>query len=390
MLTMSNLLVEIEKVLKVFQFFGFVDSTKTINANLKIKFVAILSFLIFGAERLLSVEIRKHYPESNIYIHLVLYGCASFSAIFSMILPLIQRNQIALLLGKIECIDKKFSNLLFLRVNHKLIVKFCLIHLIFCSVIFTSFSVLITFGIVINRPQLSVLLIYAHSSVIISGISLLRFNFFVQLVAIYSKILDKSLEESAFTNNPKLTIYQLKILCTIQRLLWESKQIISKIFNEYIIIAYGSALSGIIYRGFLLCDEILRHRTFFVHGFFGITQELFILCYVIFTIEDCIKIVSAYLFLTYEYSNERNLKIRRIPSNLHLLSVKFGKSSMNAEILSAIEIMSVQIIHQRMEFSLGQIFSLKYTTIVSVSILISLNLQYHDILLLFLLNPRVM
>jgi hypothetical protein len=298
MLHESRLLIKIEKVLELFRNFGFLDSHRAISAISKIKFAVILVFLITAIHNTISVEIRKNYPnESAFFIHVINHSFNSISAILPVISSFLYREKVAILLSKIKHIDEIFCKFRYVQANHKRLMKNLQIRNICFFVIFCGITLVIVIDILMTRPTILALMIYYYIPFTICGVSYLRLCFYIHLVAFYARTLDDTLEKSkSIIDDKEWTIYRLNVLSRIYRQLWETTQLINEIFSGYISVCFGNSLSGIIYRGYLFCDEMVSRGTLNIRLFLGIFQLMFLLSYVILVSEYCIKIVSDFVF----------------------------------------------------------------------------------------------
>lgn len=285
-------LIELNKILAFFRIFGFVDSYGSVGLITKIRFLVILSSLFYMIYNILFVEIRRNYNPAGYFIHAVYHSLNSISAIVSLITSAIYRKKLTLLLNKIKHIDEDFSNLLSTHANHSYLLKTLIIRNIFFIFIFCGICFIIVYEGFVTRPNLRAFLIFYFVPFIIYGISHLRLCFFILLVAFYARVLEYTLEKSKdVIDNNKWTIYHLKIVSRIYRLLWESSQLINEIFSGYITVAFGNTMSGIIYRGYLYCDEMISRGTFNFRVSLGIIQCILLSSYVILVSECFIKIV---------------------------------------------------------------------------------------------------
>lgn len=298
----SDLLSEIEKVLKLFRLFGFLDSHEVTSQTSKLRFGFIITFLLIAIYKTVTVEILRNYPkESAFYIHSSNHSLNSFSAILPLFYSVFYRKKIASLLHKFKLIDKHFSNFFCIRQNYKNLVKNLMIQLIFFFTLYTAMILFIVFYEFNSRPIIRMLKFYYYVPYTINCVAHLRLSFFMILVASYTKLLRDTFENSrSFIDDKEWTIYRFRNYSRIYRFLWESTQMINEIFSGYIAFAFGNSMIGVIYRGYLFCDRLISSGKFSIQFFIGIIQLMFLMSYTILVSEYCRNIVCKNMFLTCE------------------------------------------------------------------------------------------
>ena len=151
-------------------------------------------------------------------------------------------------------------------------------------------------------PSIARLAIYFYLTLLIGCISVLRFCFLIQILTIFFEKASKSLEKSI--NNRELAVsaedwrwqsranyHSLVKLQRIYLLLWQCSLLINDCFGTGLVTMFGMFFLSSVYRGFLLCNDVMSGTSKGQRQLIGLFHILFAVFIVHYDCEKCSKSV---------------------------------------------------------------------------------------------------
>jgi hypothetical protein len=328
MIKKSQLLRTIDPCLKVFGLFGFpnVFIPKQPNRMEKFSIVfAIFKFIIalgiladFIHDSLGQLEIL--YTHKNISIHIINHVANSLPAIISLVQSAVMVPKFNRILRRLAKVDELFSNFLHLetkweRVWWRLLSsgewsdgsffvfspRFLLVALGSLAM-FVACSGYVGLSAIHVNPSIWPLVIYFYIPFILGCVSALRFCLLVQILTIFYEEAAESLEKSIRNRElavsaedwkwqMKANYHKLLVLRRVHLLLWQSSLLINECFGFGLLSLFAMFFMSSIYRGFLLCEDVVTGKSRDQRQFIGLLQILFAIVIVHFHCEKCSKSV---------------------------------------------------------------------------------------------------
>lgn len=173
---------------------------------------------------------------------------------------------------------------------------------LFPLTIYIACSCYVALSAIHVNPSIWPLTIYFYFPLILDCVSALRFCFLVQLLTIFLNRTKESLEKS-ITNQGlavsaddwiwqmKANHHKLSVLRRVHLLLWQSSSLINDCFGFSLILLFGMFFSSSLYRGFLLCEDIIKGKSGDQRQLVGLFHILLVSFLVHFECEKCSKSV---------------------------------------------------------------------------------------------------
>lgn len=307
MIKKSKLLRTIDPCLKLFGLFGFPDVfiPKQPNRIEKFsivfaifKFIIVLGVLMGFIYESIFKQLARLYSSKNSSVHILNYVGNSLQAIVPLVQSVVCLREFNDVMRKLIEVDELILNFLHTSIDYrshrrKLFSTALLSILIsFCCCCYIGLS-----AIYVN-PSFLLLVFYYFTPLILGCVSVQRFIFMVQILTIYFNTMSETLEKSI--NNRVLVVmtedwkwqssanyHKLVVLRRIQLLLWNCSALINNCFGVGLVEIFAMFFLSSVYRGYLLCDDVMKGNSKDHRQFIALFHILFAIFIVHYNCEQC-------------------------------------------------------------------------------------------------------
>lgn len=305
MIKKSKLLKTIDPCLKLFGLFGFPDIFISPIPNRMRKFpivFAILKFIIalgihywFIYDSIFG-QIAKLFEAKSISVHIVNHVGNSLQAIIPLVQSAVCLWKFNEVLRKLVEVDELFLNFLHTGIDYQQ-QRRRLFMIALCS---TSIYIACCcrYSAVHVNPLFLKLAFYYFIPLILGCVSLQKFCFCVQILTIYFNLVRRTLEKSI--NNRELAVstrdwkwqssanyHKLVVLRRVYQLLWQCSTLITDCFDVGLVAIFAMFLLSSVYRGYLLCDDVIKGHSTDHRQFIALFHILFAIFIVHYNCEQC-------------------------------------------------------------------------------------------------------
>jgi hypothetical protein len=311
MIKKSKLLKTIDPCLKLFGLFGFPDVFISRRWNRIEKFsivFAILKFIIalgvlhwFIYDSVFG-QIESLFGSKNIAIHLINFFGNSLQAI----IPLIQSAVCLRKFDEVFCkffeIDELFLNFLHAEINYHHQRRRLFITASSAILVHTACASYVGLSALRVNPFFLKLVFYYFTPLILGCIFVQRFCFVVQILTIYFNEMRRALEKSI--NNrvavktkedwkwqSSTNYHKIVVLRRVHVLLWQCSTLINDCFSFALVEIFAMFFLSSVYRGFLLCGDVIEGHSKDHRQFIALFHILFAILNVHYNCEQCSKSV---------------------------------------------------------------------------------------------------